>query len=92
MFDQGILEGVTVPLTSCLIDLDKSVLQITTKIVSCHTADLKPVKQEVNSTVILPPFSIPWFDPGRLFQPCLKLASQAGAYPSEAPSTCSTVG
>jgi hypothetical protein len=31
------------------------VLQIKTKIVSCHTADSKPVKQEVNSTVILPP-------------------------------------
>ncbi len=24
------------------------------KVVSCHTADSKPVKQEVNSTVILP--------------------------------------
>jgi hypothetical protein len=31
-------------------------LQIKTKIISCHTADLKPVKQEVNSTVILSPF------------------------------------
>jgi hypothetical protein len=30
-------------------------LQIKTKIVSCHTADSKPVKQEVNGTVILPP-------------------------------------
>jgi hypothetical protein len=29
------------------------------KIVSCHTADSKPVKQEVDGTVILPPFSIP---------------------------------
>jgi hypothetical protein len=29
-------------------------LQIKTKIVCCHTADSKPVKQEVNSTVILP--------------------------------------
>jgi len=29
-------------------------LQIKTKIVSCYTADSKPVKQEVNSTVILP--------------------------------------
>ncbi len=26
-----------------------------TKIVSCHPADSKPVKQEVDSTVILPP-------------------------------------
>ncbi len=30
-------------------------MQIKTKIVSCHTADSKPVKQEVNGTVILPP-------------------------------------
>jgi hypothetical protein len=54
---QGILKGgsITVPLTSCLTGLDKSVLQIKTKIVSCHTADSKPVKQEVNGTVILPP-------------------------------------
>jgi hypothetical protein len=27
-------------------------LQIKTKMVSCHTADSKPVKQEVNGTVI----------------------------------------
>ncbi len=33
----------------------KSVLQINKKIVSCHTADSKPIKQEVSSTVILPP-------------------------------------
>ncbi len=30
-------------------------MQIKTNIVSCHTADSKPVKQEVNGTVILPP-------------------------------------
>ncbi len=47
--------SITVPLTSCLTGLDQSVLQIKTKIVSCHTADSKPVKQEVNGTVILPP-------------------------------------
>ncbi len=29
-------------------------MQIKTKVVSCHTADSKPVKQEVNGTVILP--------------------------------------
>jgi hypothetical protein len=34
-------------------------LQIKTKIVSCHTADSKPVKQEINSTVILPPLVFP---------------------------------
>ncbi len=40
-------------MTSCLTVLDKSVLQIKTKIVSHHTVDSKPVKQEVNGTVIL---------------------------------------
>jgi hypothetical protein len=34
-------------------------LQIKTKIVSCHTADSIPVKQEVNGTVILPPLAFP---------------------------------
>ncbi len=47
--------SITVPLTSCLTGLDLSVLQIKIKIVGCHTADSKPVKQEVNGTVILPP-------------------------------------
>ncbi len=50
--------SITVPLTFCFTGLDYSVLQINTKIVSCHTADSKPVKQEVNS-MILSPFSIP---------------------------------
>jgi len=51
--------NITVPWTSCLICLDKSVLQIKTKIVCSHTADSKPVKQEVNSTVIRPPLVLP---------------------------------
>ncbi len=52
--------SITVQLTSCLTCLDYSVLQMKTKIVvDCHTADFKPVKQEVNSTMILPPFSVP---------------------------------
>ncbi len=34
-------------------------MQIKTKNGSCHTADSKPVKQEVNSTVILPPLVFP---------------------------------
>jgi hypothetical protein len=38
-----------------LTGLNESVLQIKTKTVSSHTADSKPVEQEVNSTVILPP-------------------------------------
>ncbi len=37
-------------------------MEIKTKIVSCHRADYKPVKQEVKGTVILPPFSIPCLD------------------------------
>jgi len=41
-FKQGILKGgsITVLLTTCLTGLDKSVLQIKTKIFSSHTADL----------------------------------------------------
>jgi hypothetical protein len=34
-------------------------LQIKTKIVSCHTADSKPAKQEVNGTKILPHLELP---------------------------------
>ncbi len=34
-------------------------MQIKTKIVSCHTADSKPVKHQVNGTVILPPLAFP---------------------------------
>ncbi len=51
--------SITIPLTSCLTGLDWSVLQIKTTIVSCHATDSKPVKQEVNSTVILPPLVFP---------------------------------
>jgi hypothetical protein len=51
--------SIAVLLTSCLTGLDSFVLQIKTKIVSCHTTDSKPVKQEGNSTVILPPLVFP---------------------------------
>jgi hypothetical protein len=51
--------SITVPLTFCLTCLDKPVLKIKTKIVSSLTADSKPVKQEVNRTVILPPLVFP---------------------------------
>ncbi len=51
--------SITVLLTSCLTGLDWSVLHIKTKIVSCHTANSKPVKQEVNGTVIIPPLVFP---------------------------------
>jgi hypothetical protein len=47
--------SISVPFTSCLTGLDWSVLQMKTKILSSHTADSQPVKQEVNGTVILPP-------------------------------------
>ena len=46
-------------MTSCLTGLDKSVSKINTKIASYHTADSKPVKQEVNGIVILPPLVLP---------------------------------
>ena len=51
--------SITVPLTSCFTGLDLSVLLIKTKIISSHTADSKPVKQEVNGIVILPPLVFP---------------------------------
>ncbi len=54
--DPGNTKGgsITVLLTSRLTGLDQSVLQIKTKIVSCHKAHSKPVKQEANGTLILP--------------------------------------
>jgi hypothetical protein len=51
--------SITVPLTSCLTGFIWSVLQIKTNIVNCQTAYSKPVKQEVNGTVILPPLVFP---------------------------------
>jgi hypothetical protein len=60
--------SINVPLTSCLTGLDKPVLQIKTKIVSSHTADSKPVKQEINGTVIL----LPLVFPGQINQNCLQ--------------------
>ncbi len=48
-----------VPLTSYLTSFYWYVLKIKTKIVSCHIADSKPGKQEVNGTVILPPLVFP---------------------------------
>jgi hypothetical protein len=54
--DAGTNKGgsITVPLTSCFTGL-----QIKTKIDSTHSADSKPVKQEVNGAVILPPLVFP---------------------------------
>jgi hypothetical protein len=57
--NQGILKGeVSIDLLFdwfrlvCFADKNK-------KIVSCQTADSKPVKQDVNRTVILPPLVFP---------------------------------
>ncbi len=60
-FDQGILKGEVSlyswpPVWPVWVSL---FCKIRTKIVSCHTADSKPVKQEVNGTVILPPLVFP---------------------------------
>jgi hypothetical protein len=53
--NQGILKGKYHCTIDLLIDWFGLVsLQIKTKLVSCHTADSKPVKQVVNGTVILP--------------------------------------
>jgi hypothetical protein len=60
--------SITVPSTSCLTGLDHAVSEIKAKIVSCHAADSKPVKQEVNGTVILPPLVFPG-DRFREYQP-----------------------
>ncbi len=59
--DQGILKGEVSlyswpPVWLVWISL---FLKIKTKIVSSHTTDSKPVKQEVNGTVILPPLVFP---------------------------------
>jgi hypothetical protein len=59
--------NITVPLISFLTGLDKSVLQVKTKIVSCHTADSKPVKQDINGTVILTPLVFPAFLLGQAY-------------------------
>jgi hypothetical protein len=48
-------------------------LQIKTKIVSSHTADSKPVKQEVIGTVILPPLVFPASSQGILIPALAKV-------------------
>ncbi len=58
-YEQGMLKGGTVPLTSCLTGLDESLFANKNKIVTCRTADSKPIKQEVNGTVIFPPLVLP---------------------------------
>jgi hypothetical protein len=51
--------SIIVPLISCFASMDFTVFQIKTKIIRCHIADSKPVKQEVNGRVIRPPLVFP---------------------------------
>ncbi len=51
--------SITVPLTSCLTGLKLVVWQLTIFIFICKTDLSKPVEQEVNDTVILPPLVFP---------------------------------
>ncbi len=51
--------NITVPLTSCLTGLESAVCQLTIFVFICRTDYTKPVKQEVNNTVILPPLVFP---------------------------------
>ncbi len=53
--------SITVPLTSCLTGLESAVWQLTIFVFICKTDLSKPVKQEVNCTVILPPLVFPAF-------------------------------
>jgi hypothetical protein len=50
---------ITVPLTSCFTGLESAVWQMTIYVLICKTDLSKPVKQEVNGTVILPPLVFP---------------------------------
>jgi hypothetical protein len=51
--------SITVPLTSCLTGLKSPVLQLTIFVFICKTDQSKPVKQEVNSIMILAPLVFP---------------------------------
>jgi hypothetical protein len=69
-------ESIIIPLTSCLTGFDQSVLLIKTKIVSCHRADSKPVKQEVKGTVIIPPLVFPGYSHKSLIAPATVCMSE----------------
>ncbi len=58
--------SITVPLTSCLTGLGPAIWQLTIFVFICKTDQSKPVKQEVNSTVILPPIVFPGLGNGFL--------------------------
>ncbi len=53
--------SITIPLTSLFDWFGLVCFANKNKIVSCHTADSKPVKEEVNGTLILPPLVFPAF-------------------------------
>jgi len=62
MLQQGILKGKYHCTINLLFDWFGLVCFANkNKIVSCHSADTKPVKQEVNGKVILPPLVFPGF-------------------------------
>ncbi len=51
--------SITVLMTSCLTGLETAVWQLTIFVFICKTDKPKPVKQEVNCTVILPTLAFP---------------------------------
>jgi len=51
--------SITVPLTSSLNGLESAVWLLTIFVFICKTEKSKPVKQEVNGTLILPPLVFP---------------------------------
>ncbi len=51
--------SITLLLTSCLTGLESAVWQLTIFAIICKTDESRPVKQEVNGTVILPPLVFP---------------------------------
>ncbi len=51
--------SITVPLTSRLTGLELVIGELTIFVFICKTDKSKPVKQEVNGTVILPPLVFP---------------------------------
>jgi hypothetical protein len=51
--------SITVPLTSCLTSLESVVWQLTIFVFICKKDLPKPVKQEINGTMILPPLVFP---------------------------------
>jgi len=55
---------ITVPLTSCLTGLESAVGQLTIFVFICKSDQSKPVKQEVNGTMILPPLVFPGYGKG----------------------------